>query len=616
MVRFKSTQRLCPPRISTQGAAMGLRASLMAVLFLLASPAPSWAQHCQPKLNKGVSTCGNAQLALPDKLMEGLGTPTQSDSLQKPRAQQFFEQGLILHYAFNNEQAILFFRKAAEEEPNLAMAYWGIALAASTNINVSLDSESLCAKLATDNMQAAQEKALLSQTSQRDKDLINALSKRYPTGGGVRDDSQMAVDYALAMEAVFNKHPGDPDVATLYADALMNLQPWRLWAACEPVLGTSKIVDALKSVLSQPKTANHIGANHFYIHAMEGSCRPQQAERSAEVLRSGELFSAGHLVHMPSHIAMRTGRFEQAAMDNHKAVAADLETYASACDKHDAKKCLPLYVGHYLGHNLYFELAANQQLGRLNVSLQLAQETESRTRNYVGNEEGLEHYMVSTVITLARFRQWGKVLELASPEDKLSMARTVWLWARAMALAATPGRLPEVAAERKLYLTAFDKVPSKLNWGNNKATAYQPLMSYLLAAQVAEHSGDRAGAIELLRLAVHEEDHLIYDEPHAWPLTARETLGGALLRDGKFPEAQQVFEEDLKSHNAGSPRSLFGLWKSLEGPCKPGGAPRARGAARGASARNSCQPDAVKKAERDFRQASRLADVEFTVDTL
>ncbi|HYO53410.1 MAG TPA: hypothetical protein VEU50_11560, partial [Archangium sp.] len=422
----------------------------MAVLFLLASPAPSWAQHCQPKVKKGVSTCGNAQLALPNELMQGLGAPTQPVPPQ--RAQQFFEQGLILHYAFNNEQAILFFRKAAELDPNLAMAYWGIALAASTNINVSLDSDSSCAKLAADNMKAAQEKARLPQTSHRDADLINALSKHYPTDEGVRDNYQMAVDYALAMEDVFNRYPGDADVATLYADALMNLQPWMLWEACKPVLGTSKIVHALESVLSQPKTANHLGANHFYIHATEGSCRPERAERSAEVLRNAELFSAGHLVHMPSHIAMRTGRFEQAAMDNHKAVAADLETYGSACDRHDAKKCLPLYVGHYLGHNLYFELAANQQLGRLNVSLQLAEETESRTRNYVGNEEGLEHYMVSTVITLARFRQWGKVLELASPEDKLSMARTVWLWARAMALAATPGRLPDVAAERKLYL--------------------------------------------------------------------------------------------------------------------------------------------------------------------
>jgi tetratricopeptide (TPR) repeat protein len=590
---------------------MNLR-TWMAVLPLLACPASAWAQHCQPKVKEGVSTCGNDQMALPDEPMQGLGALTHPVSTKNPLAQKFFDQGLTLHYAFNNEQSILFFRKAAELDPDLAMAYWGIALAASTNINVTIDSH--CEDVATGNIQLAQKKAQRVGTSESDRDLIDALSKRYPSGGA-EDDFQLSVDYALAMEGVYKKYPGDPDVATLYADARMNLQPWRLWEACEPVLGTQKIVGALKSVLSQPKTANHLGANHFYIHAVEGSCRPEQAERSAELLRKAKLFSAGHLVHMPSHIAMRTGRFELAAADNRDAVDADLKTYGRACDEHDMKKCLPLYVGHYLGHNLYFELAANQQLGRLEKSLQLAAETEKRTRSYVDNEPGLEHYMVSELITRARFRQWDKVLEMPSPEPKLMMAQTLWQWAKAMALAATPGNLPKVPVQRQLYQDAFAKVPSTLSWGNNKAIAYQPLMSYLLAAQVAEHSGGRAAAIELLKLAVNEEDHLIYDEPNAWPLTARETLGGAYLRDGQFLEAQQVFEVDLK-HNAGSPRSLFGRWKSLAGQCTPGGAPRAKGPARGASAKNSCQPDEVKKAERAFREAWRLADVELTVDTL
>jgi tetratricopeptide (TPR) repeat protein len=444
------------------GADMNLRA-LMAVLPLLACPVSAWAQHCQPKVKPGVSTCGNAQLALPDKLMEGLGTLRHPVSTRNERAQQFFDQGLTLHYAFNNEQAILSFRKAAELDPNLAMADWGIALAASTNINVSLDLESECAKMATQSLQRAQKKAQLPVTSQSDRDLIDALSKRYPNGR-TQDDLQLSVDYALAMESVYKKYPGDPDVATLYADALMNLQPWRLWEACEPVLGTQKLVDALKSVLSQPKTADHLGANHFYIHAVEGSCQPGQAERSAEVLRKAKLFSAGHLIHMPSHIAMRTGRFELAAADNHAAVEADLKAYGEACDKNDVKKCLPLYVGHYLGHNLYFELAANQQLGRLETSLQLAAKTEKRTRNYVGNEPGLEHYMVSELVTQVRFRQWAQVLEVPSPEPTLLMAQTFWQWARAMALATTPGTLPKVPEQRQLYRAAFAKVPSTLNF--------------------------------------------------------------------------------------------------------------------------------------------------------
>jgi hypothetical protein len=588
---------------------MNLRA-LMAGLALLACPVSAWAQHCHPEVREGVSTCGNKNMVLPDKLMQGLGELTHPVSTRSQDAQKFFDQGLTLHYAFNNEQAILFFRKAAQLDSSLAMAYWGIALAASTNINVTIDSE--CERLALEAIKEAEEKAQLAGTSEKDTALIKALRKRYPQGKGPQDDLQLSVDYALAMADVYEKYKDDPDVATLYADALMNLQPWRLWEEGKPVLGTEKLVKVLNDALSNPKTKNHLGANHFYIHAVEASCEPEKAERSAELLRKANLFSAGHLVHMPSHIAMRTGNFKQAADDNHKAVEDDLKVYGAACDKHDETKCLPLYVGHYLNHNLYFELAANQQLGRLAKSLQLAKETEKRTRDYVDDEPGLEHYMVSEIMALARFRKWDEVLEVLSPEPKLLMAQTVWQWARAMAYATTPRNLPKVPAQRQFYLDAFAKVPSTLSWGNNKAIAYQPLMNYLLAAQVAEHSGERAAAIELLKLAVKEEDNLIYDEPNAWPLTVRETLGGAYLRAGQFSEAEKVFREDLAPcHNPQNPRSLFGLWKSLEGQCGLGGAPGAKGSAQSASTKNSCQSDKVKEAESRYREAWKLADEEF-----
>jgi tetratricopeptide (TPR) repeat protein len=548
---------------------MNLRA-LMAVLPLLAWPVSAWAQHCHPELRKGVSTCGNKNMALPDKPMEGLGELTHPVSPKNKLAQKFFDQGLTLHYAFNNEQAILFFKKAAQLDPDLAMADWGIALAASTNINVTTDSE--CERMGMDAITTAQKKMKREGTSNSDRALIQALSTRYPQKEGQQDDLQLSAAYALAMAKVYKDYRDDPDVATLYADALMNLQPWRLWEEGKPVLGTEKIVKVLNDVLKRPKTQKHLGANHFYIHAVEASCTPGDAEESAQRLREAKLFSAGHLVHMPSHIAMRTGNFKLAAADNHQAVEEDLKAYGAACDNQDPAKCLPLYVGHYLNHNLYFELAANQQLGRLDESLALAKLTEQRTRQYVDDEPGLEHYMVSEIMTLARFRKWNTVLEVLSPEPKLLMAQTVWQWARAMAYAATPGNPPKVAAQRRFYLDAFDKVPSTLNWGNNKAIAYRPVMDYLLAAQVAEHSApvDRDAAIELLKLAVKAEDNLIYDEPNAWPLTTRETLGGAYLRAGNFLDAEKVFKEDLSPcHNPENPRSLFGLWKSLEGQLNP-----------------------------------------------
>jgi len=589
--------------------------ALMAAFVLSALPAPAWAQHCQPKVKKDVSTCGNPEMALPDKPLEGLGDLTHPVSTSNKLAQKFFDQGLTLHYAFNNEQAVLFFKKAAELDPSLAMADWGVALAATTNINVDSDDE--CVKLGTSHLQLAMEKARGEGTSQSDRDIVMALAARYPSSEA-RDDNQRAVNYSLAMAQLFKKYPGDADVATLYADSLMNLQPWRLWERCEPLLRTPDILQALESVLKPTSsTRNHLGANHFYIHTLEGSCRPEQAERSAQVLRDAKLFSAGHLVHMPSHIAMRTGRYELAARDNEAAVQADKKAYGEACDRHDSKKCMPLYVGHYLGHNLFFELAANQQLGRLEKSLQISKDLEQRTKDYVDNEPGLEHFLVSRLLTLARFRQWKAVLEVPQPEARFTMAQAVWRWGRTMALAATRAEPEKLAAERELYRRASAEVLPALSWGNNKATAFIPLLNYLLSGQEAESSGNPAGAIELYRLAVNEEDHLIYDEPNPWPLTARESLGGAYLRNGQFQEAQRVFEEDLKPrNNPGSGRSLFGRWKSLEGQCAPVPARGAKSQTPPVPKSGRCQQSEVKKAESAFNAAWKHADVPLTIDQL
>jgi tetratricopeptide (TPR) repeat protein len=564
---------------------MKLKVLTVALVLSLLPESARAALHCQPK----VSTCGTPEMVPPDKPMEGLGDLTHPVSTTNPLAQKFFDQGLTLHYAFNNEQAILSFRKAAELDPSLAMAHWGIALAASTNINVPIDSP--CAMMAREHIGLAQTIAKEKGASKSEQKLIDALAALY-SEPEVQDEYQRMVNYSLEMEEVYKLYPGDADVATLYADSLMNLQPWKLWVGCEPVLGTATIRQVLEKVLKADTTRAHLGANHFYIHTMEGSCTPELANPSARLLREAKLFAAGHLMHMPSHIAIRTGDYFQATLDNEGAVKADKEMYGKACDDGDPKKCLPLYVGHYL---------------------------EPHTEKYVKNEPGLEHFLVTRILTLARFSKWQEVLDVPPPNEKLElkMAQAVWRWARTVALAVTDAGAEKIAAERKLYQDAARQVPPDLSWGNNKATAYFPLMNYLLSGHLAEHGGNRAGAIELFKLAVNEEDQLIYDEPNPWLLTVRETLGGAYLRNSQFPEAERVFKDDLKPQkNPGNGRSLFGLWKSLEGQCSQGPVQPVKAKAVGLKPRGKCQPDKVKKAEKDFRKAWQYADVELTIEGL
>lgn len=603
---------------------MILRA-LLTVLLLCSLPGSAWAQHCKPGGGGSTSTCGTANMAPPDWPMSGLGDLTfpvsthfQPDQCEC-KVQKFFDQGLTLHYGFNNEAAILAFRAAAHCDESLAMADWGIALAATTNINI--DSDEYCSVLARVHIKRAQEKAQRAQRiTQKERDLINALAARFPSGKEDKaDDQQLSLRYSRAMAEVYKKYPLDADVAVIYANSMMNLQPWRLWENCKPRLWATEIIEVLRSVLKRDETRDHLGANHFYIHALEGSCEPREAARSAEVLRKAGLTAAGHLVHMPSHIAMRMGDYKQAADDNEQAVKADEAVYAPACEKRDEKHCLPLYVGHYLGHNLFFWLAANQQLGRLEESKRIASKLEQLTKEYVQGEHGLEHYLSARVLTLARFRQWKQVLDVPAPAQELKMARAIWLWSRTMALVLgeTKATQQDITAEYGKYHQAASEVSAELSWGNNKATAFFPLMDYLLSGHLAEYRGDRTEAIARFKLALSEQNRLVYDEPNPWSLNVRETLGGAYLREKNFAMAQRVFEEDLTSqYNPGNGRSLFGLWKSLEGHCSQGQVRSAKAELPKAAPADSCDPARLQKAQAAFEQAWKFADVKLTIQAL
>ena len=283
-------------------------------------------------------------------LASGLGDVNHPVSTTNPEAQKFFNQGLAYMYAFNHEEAVRSFKRAGELDPQLAMANWGIALALGSNYNLQADSPQL--KEAYANLQKAL--TLSPKSSEHERAYIEALVKRY-SNDEQADRQKLALDYKNAMGEVVNRYPDDLDAATLYAESMMNLRPWKLWSLDgKPAEGTEEIVAVLEGVLR--RNPNHTGANHYYIHAVEASKNPERALPSAA--RLGKLApKAGHLVHMPSHIYIRTGDYNEAAQVNADAIVADREYIASAGAQN-------LYSMMYYNHNIHFLAAANAMKGR------------------------------------------------------------------------------------------------------------------------------------------------------------------------------------------------------------------------------------------------------------
>src|SRR6266849_1404026 len=255
-------------------------------------------------------------------LMSGLGNWRQPVSTKNAQAQAFFDQGLRLIYAFNHDEAARSFRHAAELDPKLAMAYWGVAEAVGPNYNDPASDERFV------QAHTAIEKAssLAEGASASDRAYIAALAKRFP--GDANADRRAALeDYRDAMREVAKQYPDDLDAATLFAEAGMNLHPWGLWHADgTPEEGTEEIVATLESVIR--RDPNHLGAIHYYIHAVEGSNSPERALAGANRLAQMAP-AAGHIVHMPAHIYIRTGDYESAVKTNQEAAAAD-QAYLAA----------------------------------------------------------------------------------------------------------------------------------------------------------------------------------------------------------------------------------------------------------------------------------------------
>ena len=513
--------------------------------FLLLNFGSALAQHDHSMMTRPKSAV----------LIPGLGSQHHPVSTSNPLAQKFFDQGMALTYAFNHEEAIRSFKRAAELDPQLAMAYWGIALALGPNINLDVDPER--EKLAYDAIQKAL--SLAAQAPENERAYINTLAKRYSIDPKA-DLKRLAVDYKNAMRELAKSYPDDLDAATLYAESLMDLRPWQFWSADgKPADGTEEIVAVLESVLR--RNPRHIGANHYYIHAVEASGHPEWALASAQRLMTLTP-AAGHLTHMPAHIFARVGDYEAAAKSNIDGAAADRAYFKS----HGSGG---MYPPMYYSHNLHFLAFARSMEGRFADANRAAQQLQEFLAPYVkgiANSPELvpmvDYFGVTPTLILVRFHRWADVLKLPTPDRRLPTSNALWHFARGSAFAET-GKISESEAELGSLAAAVRSIPADTLYSLNSASSVLNISENVLSARIALAKGDRKTAIRHLRIAVDIEDALSYDEPPGWYMPVRESLGGVLILNGDYVEAEKVFRADLEKH-ARNGRSLFGLMESLK----------------------------------------------------
>ena len=493
---------------------------------------------------------GHSQ-AKPATLMPGLGNAHHPVSTSNPEVQQFFDQGLRLIYDFNHDEAARSFQRAAELDPKLAIAYWGIAEAVGPNYNDPASEDRF--KQAHEAIQKAVD--LSSNASPSERAYIQAMAKRFPADPKA-DLKQAAEDYRDAMREVSKKYPDDPDAATLFAESGMNLHSWALWHVDgTPEAGTEEIVATLESVIR--RDPNHLGAIHYYIHATEASPNPERALAGANRL-AALAPNAGHIVHMPAHVYIRTGDYEAAVKTNEQAAAVD-RAYIKASGAQG------IYPMMYYSHNLHFIAMCASMNGNYAEAKKNADLLVANVGPHVKDMPPLEGFMTIPMAVDVRFHKWNEILAMPQPDSGMKITTGFWHFARGMALAGT-GKLSEAEAEYKIVSEAEQNTPPDVIFAppiDNKAKDIMKISEDVLGAKIAVARKDNVQAISLLTAAVAIQDTLKYGEPPDWFFPVRESLGGVLLINRDAPGAEKVFRADL-DRNPRNPRSLFGLQQALK----------------------------------------------------
>jgi tetratricopeptide (TPR) repeat protein len=464
-------------------------------------------------------------------------------------AQEYFDQGITLLYGFNHEEAERAFKRAAQLDPGSPMPLWGIAMAVGPNYNLDVDADR--EKLASETIRKA--KKLAEHAPAIEQDYVNALASRY-SSDAAPDYKKLAHSYADEMRRVSKQYPDDLDAATLYAESLMDLNPWKLWSLDgRPGENTEEIIRVLESVLSREPL--HAGANHYYIHAVEASPSPERALPSAQ--RLGTMVpKAGHLVHMPAHIYARVGDFPSAAESNAKAIVADV-AYANAADRTGS-----MYDLMYHSHNEHFLAYAACMEGRYAEARAAGDALEKRLLPHAQMIAMLDVFLWTPIWVDLRFAKWNAIAARPEPPSERKISHVMWRYSRALGFSARK-EIAKADAEQALFAKEVAALPSDLVISEmNPSSEILNVANQTLAARFAMAKGNMDEAIHAWRSAVEAEDKLNYDEPPDWYYPVRESLGATLLLDGKAKEAEEVFRADLV-HNPRNPRSLFGLRESL-----------------------------------------------------
>lgn len=485
----------------------------------------------------------------PAPRLQNLGSHTFPVSTKNPQAQLFINQGVNLAYAFNHAEAYRAFREAARLDPNLAMAYWGQALVLGPNINAMMEPND--EQEAYELVQKA--KSLIAMATPREQALIDALEKRYTGKAEERTVNDQA--YANAMRSVYQQFPDDLDIAMLYVEAVMDLRPWNYWMPDgQPYEGTKEIVAITEEVMS--KNPKHPGALHMYIHLIEPTSTPERAEKAADTLLT-LMPAAGHMVHMPSHIYQRVGRYADSMKSNMLAIAAD-EDYIAQCQAQG------IYPMGYYPHNIHFLWFAATLDGQSKVAIQAARSAASKISDEVLNEFPVTAiFRVIPYWSLARFGRWEDVLKEPAPPTNSPFLTGSWHYVRGLAFVAMDQlhlAEQELASLRKIMQEPGLDSPL---FSPNTARAVLAVGPEVLSGEILAAQGKFDEAIAHFDHAVRLEDGLVYTEPAEWHFPPRLALGTILLEAGRPAEAETVFWEDLR-RNRNNGWALFGLLQALQ----------------------------------------------------
>lgn len=470
-------------------------------------------------------------------LLEGLAVLNFPITTENELVQQYVNQGLVLAYGFNHAEAARSFFYASKLDPECAMCFWGYAYVLGPNYNAGMESDNY--ERAYDAIQKA--RALAPKTSPREQALIEALAQRY-TSEPPEDRGPLDIAYSKAMKAVFEDYPEDADIAALYAESVMDLHPWDLWGKDGSIRSwTPDILAAIEQVFEI--NPEHPGAHHFYIHAVEASQNPEKGLKSAALFDKGIVPGLGHLVHMPSHIYIRTGDYHKGTLANIQAAKVD-SSYVSACHAQGA------YPLGYYPHNYHFMAGTATLEGNRKYALEGAKKVAAHAHPKIMKEPGwgtLQHYYTIPYYIYAKFGMWEEILSEIKHDPALKYPNAVRHYARGIAFLGKKDMQQAKDELAKLEVLAADPdMGSVTVWDINSVADLLEIARRVLKAEILASEGDFTASIDLLREAVEIEDNLNYNEPPDWFFSVRHHLGAVQIEAGKYEDAIDSYEDDLE----------------------------------------------------------------------